>query len=329
MSKLKSIALALPAAAVIGWIGYSFYQAYQPVPERFQGQIEAQQYSISSKVAGRIDNVLVRKGETVNKGDLIFTLFSPELDAKLEQAKAGQQAADAMAEQAESGAREQEISAARDQWQKARAAAQLADKTFKRVDALYKEGVAAEQKRDEAYTQWQAAKYTENAALQMYELAKAGARSETKRAAQEKVRMAAGAVAEVEAYAKDTKIHSWYQGEVSQILLHPGELAPQGFPVVTVIDMKDAWAVFNIREDKLRQFAKGAQFEANIPSLGEKVYEFEVTYVAPLADFATWRATNSQNGYDMRTFEVEARPLTPIEGLRAGMSILVSEQTQG
>ncbi|USH04430.1 efflux RND transporter periplasmic adaptor subunit [Grimontia kaedaensis] len=329
MSKLKSIALALPAAAVIGWIGYSFYQAYQPVPERFQGQIEAQQYSISSKVAGRIDDVLVRKGEAVNKGDLIFTLFSPELDAKLEQARAGQQAADAMAEQAESGAREQEISAARDQWQKARAAAQLADKTYKRVDALYKEGVAAEQKRDEAYTQWQAAKYTENAALQMYELAKAGARSETKRAAQEKVRMAAGAVAEVEAYAKDTKIRSWYQGEVSQILLHPGELAPQGFPVVTVIDMKDAWAVFNIREDKLRQFAKGAQFEANIPSLGEQAYEFEVTHVAPLGDFATWRATNSQNGYDMRTFEVEARPLTPIEGLRAGMSILVSEQTQG
>ncbi|WP_325894760.1 HlyD family secretion protein [Grimontia sp. NTOU-MAR1] len=329
MSKLKSITLALPAAAVFGWIGYSFYQAYQPVPERFQGQIEAQQYSISSKVAGRIDDVLVRKGETVNKGDLIFTLYSPELDAKLEQAKAGQEAADAMAEQAESGAREQEISAARDQWQKARAAAQLADKTFKRVDTLYKEGVAAEQKRDEAYTQWQAAKYTENAALQMYELAKAGARSETKRAAQEKVRMAAGAVAEVEAYAKDTKIRSWYQGEVSQILLHPGELAPQGFPVVTVIDMKDAWAVFNIREDKLRLFAKGTQFEANIPSLGAQAYEFEVTHVAPLGDFATWRATNSQNGYDMRTFEVEARPLKSIEGLRAGMSILVSEQSQG
>lgn len=329
MSKLKSVALALPAAVIVGWIGYSFYQAYQPVPERFQGQIEAQQYSISSKVAGRIDEVLVRKGETVNKGDLIFTLYSPELEAKLEQAKAGQEAADAMAEQAESGAREQEIGAARDQWQKARAAAQLAEKTFKRVDALYKDGVAAEQKRDEAYTQWQAAKYTENAALQMYELAKAGARSETKRAAQEKVRMAAGAVAEVEAFTKDTRIHSWYQGEVSQILLHPGELAPQGFPVVTVIDMNDAWAVFNIREDKLRQFEKGSQFDATIPSLGEQTYRFEVTHIAPMGDFATWRATNSQSGYDMRTFEVEARPVTPIKGLRAGMSVLVSEQGQG
>ncbi|WP_017006765.1 biotin/lipoyl-binding protein, partial [Enterovibrio norvegicus] len=107
MSKLKSAFMAVPAAALIGWVGYSFYQAYQPQPERFQGQIEAQQYTVSSKVAGRIDEVLVRKGQQVEKGDLIFTLFSPEIDAKLEQAKAGEEAAGAMAEQAESGARSQ------------------------------------------------------------------------------------------------------------------------------------------------------------------------------------------------------------------------------
>ncbi|OEE62631.1 hypothetical protein A1OK_07450 [Enterovibrio norvegicus FF-454] len=325
MSKLKSAFMAVPAAALIGWVGYSFYQAYQPQSERFQGQIEAQQYTVSSKVAGRIDEVLVRKGQQVEKGDLIFTLFSPEIDAKLEQAKAGEEAAGAMAEQAESGARSQEINAARDQWQKARAGAQLAEKTFQRVDALYREGVTAEQKRDEAFTQWQASKYTENAARQMYNMAKEGARSETKRAAQEQVRMAAGAVAEVEAYAKDTKIHSWYQGEVSQILLQPGELSPQGFPVVTVIDMQDAWAVFNIREDKLNQFKKGAVFNASIPSLSDQAYAFEVTHVAPMGDFATWRATNSQQGYDMRTFEVEARPVKSIDGLRAGMSVLVTE----
>ncbi|MDD1779946.1 efflux RND transporter periplasmic adaptor subunit [Enterovibrio sp. ZSDZ35] len=325
MTKLKSAFLAVPVCALVGWVGYSFYQAYQPQPERFQGQIEAQQYSVSSKVPGRIEDVLVRKGQQVNKGDLIFTLYTPELDAKLEQAKAGQQAADAMAEQAERGARSQEINAARDQWQKARAAAQLAEKTFNRVDALYVEGVTAEQKRDEAYTQWQAAQYTENAAHQMYEMAKAGARTETKRAAQEKARMAAGAVAEVEAYTKDTKIHSWYQGEVSQILLHSGELAPQGFPVVTVIDMNDAWAVFNVREDKLRQFQQGTEFNAKIPALGEQAYRFKVSHVAPMGDFATWRATNNQKGYDMRTFEVEARPIAPIQGLRAGMSVLVSD----
>ncbi|RXJ70448.1 hypothetical protein CS022_23200 [Veronia nyctiphanis] len=325
MSKIKFAALALAGTAFVGWTGYSFYQAYQPQPEVFQGQIEAQQYSISSKVPGRIEEVLVHKGQQIDKGQLVFTLYSPELDAKLEQAKAGQEAADAMAEQANTGARQQEIDAASDQWKKAKAAAELMEKTYNRVESLYKDGVAAEQKRDEAYTQWKAAKYTENAALQMYNMAKEGARVETKRAAQEKLRMAAGAVAEVEAYTADTRIESFYSGEVSQILLHQGELAPQGFPVVTVIDLKDAWAVFNIREDKLSQFTKGSVFEAKIPALGDESFEFKVNYVAPMGDFATWRATSSQQGFDMRTFEVEARPVSPIDGLRAGMSILVTK----
>ena len=323
MSKFKSLAAVVPAAALVGWLGYTFWQAYQPQPERMQGQIEAQQYNVSSKVPGRIEQVLVRKGDKVERGDLVFTLSSPELDAKLEQARAGQEAAGAMAEQAEKGARNQEIEAARDQWQKARAAAELMGKTYQRVDSLYRDGVVAEQKRDEAYTQWQAARYTERAAYQMFEMAKEGARDETKRAAQEKVRMAAGAVAEVEAYAADTQIESWHDGEISQILLHEGELAPQGFPVVSVIDINDAWAVFHVREDKLKDYLQGTEFEASIPALGDIKHSFKVSHVAVMGDFATWRATDPAQGFDMRTFEVEARPVRPIDGLRVGMSVLV------
>ncbi|PSW20703.1 hypothetical protein C9I98_07625 [Photobacterium sanctipauli] len=323
MSKFKSIAAVVPVAAVVGWLGFTFWQAYQPAPVRMQGQIEAQQYNISSKVPGRIEQVLVRKGDDVSQGDLIFTLLSPEIDAKLEQAKAGQEAAGAMAEQAEKGARSQEIAAARDQWQKAKAAAALMEKTYQRVDSLFKDGVMAEQKRDEAYTQWQAARFTERAAYQMYAMAKEGARDETKRAAAEKARMAAGAVAEVEAYAADTQVKSWYDGEVTQVLLHAGELAPQGFPVVSVVDMEDAWAVFHVREDNLKNYNKGAQFDALIPALGNDHHTFKVTHVAAMGDFATWRTTDATQGFDMRTFEIEARPLKPIEGLRVGMSIIV------
>ncbi|UTM60105.1 efflux RND transporter periplasmic adaptor subunit [Photobacterium sp. CCB-ST2H9] len=323
MSKLKTLAVVLPAVALTGWLGYRFWDAYQPQPERLQGQIEAQQYNISSKVAGRIDQVLVRKGDKVSEGQLIFTILSPEIDAKLEQAKASQQAAGAMAEQAENGARAQEVAAAQDQWQKAKAASALSEKTYRRVNNLYRDGVVAEQKRDEAYTQWQAARYTEQAAYQMYQMAKEGAREETKRAAQEQERMAAGAVAEVEAYAADTKISSWHNGEVSQILLHDGELAPQGFPVVNIVDLDDAWAVFHVREDRLKDFAKGKTFEVRIPALGESRYEFQVTHLSVMGDFATWRTTDARQGFDMRTFEVEARPIQPVDGLRVGMSVLV------
>ncbi|MBG0757276.1 HlyD family secretion protein [Vibrio cidicii] len=322
MKSLKPILLSLCAVGAVSWIGYQFYQAYQPKPVRLQGMIEAQQYSISSKVPGRIDQVWVRKGDTVSKGQLVFTLHSPEIEAKLEQAKAGEKAAGALAQEAEKGARAQQIQAAKDQWLKAKAAADLMEKTYQRVNNLYKDGVVAEQKRDEAMTQWQAAKYTESAAFQMYELAKEGARDETKLAAAEKARMAAGAVAEVEAYASDTRIESWFDGEVSQVLLQSGELAPQGFPVVTVIDTHDAWAVLNVREDLLKHFQKGEIFNAYLPALDKKV-QFRVTHIAVMGDFATWRATDASQGFDLRTFEVEARPVEPISALRMGMSLVV------
>lgn len=152
-------------------------------------------------------------------------------------------------------------------------------------------------------------------------MTKEGARDETKLAAAEKARMAAGAVAEVEAYAADTQIHSWFDGEVSQVLLHSGELAPQGFPVVTVIDTKDTWAVLNVREDALKRFEKGSEFDAYVPALDESV-TFKVTHVAVMGDFATWRSTDATQGFDLRTFEVEARPLDDVE-LRMGMSLVV------
>ncbi|WP_418113119.1 biotin/lipoyl-binding protein [Vibrio scophthalmi] len=322
MKNKKTLALSAAAIALASWVGYSFYQAYQPKPIHLQGQIESQQYSISSKVAGRIDQVLVRKGDVVTKDQLIFTIHSPEIEAKLEQAKAGEKAADALAKEAEKGARSQQIQAAKDQWKKASAAEELAEKTYLRVNNLYQDGVVAEQKRDEAQTQWQAAKFTQSAAFQMYQMAKEGARDETKVAAAEKARMAAGAVAEVEAFAADTQVMSWFDGEVSQVLLQSGELAPQGFPVVTVVDRQDSWAVLNVREDWLKHFQKGATFNAYLPAL-DKTVEFTVTHIAVMGDFATWRSTDASQGFDLRTFEVEARPTKAEPELRMGMSVAV------
>lgn len=327
MSNSKKIISIVTLSVVIGWIGYSFWSAYQPRPELLQGQIEAEQYNISSKVPGRIENIYVKKGDMIEKGQAVFSLYSPEIEAKLAQAKAGEAAASALAEEAEQGARTQQVAAAKDQWRKAKAASQLLEKTYARVNNLYKDGVVAEQKKDETYTQWQAAKYTESAAYQMYQMAKEGARTETKRAANEKVKMAMGSVAEVEAYVADTKIDSWYQGEVSQVLLNEGEIAPQGSPVVSVIDMNEAWALFHVREDKLKNYTKGEVLKVYLPAL-DRTEDFKITHVSVLGDYATWRATDNSQGFDLKTFEIEAHPVNPISDLRVGMSAIVTVESK-
>ncbi len=196
----------LVPALVFLTLALAFAWAYRPASERLQGQIEAQSYSVSSKVPGRIETVAVKKGQTLSKGALAFTIVSPELEAKLQQAKAGEAAAGALAQEAENGARAQQIAAAKDQWLKAKSAAQLYQKTFARVDNLYRDGVVSLQKRDEAQTRAQTAQLTQSAAWQQYQLALEGARAEQKLAAREKAKMAAGAVAEVQAYTAELQV---------------------------------------------------------------------------------------------------------------------------
>ena len=308
---------------LVSWVGFTFYEAYQPKPLVLQGQIDAQTYNISSKLPGRISDVFVKKGDRVLVGDAIFSLSSPEVDAKLKQAEAAKDAAGAQKKQADNGARKQEIQAAHDQWQKAKAAESLMLTTYNRINTLYEQGVISQQKRDEVYTQYKAASFTSNAAHQMASMAKEGARIEIKAAASAQERIYEAKVDEVNVYIKESRQYAFHDGEVTQVLIHSGELAPTGFPVVSIVDIKDSWAKFAVREDYLQAFKKGKIFKAKIPALSDGSYEFRVSNIAVMGDFATWRATESGKGFDMKSFEVELRALQTIKDLRVGMSVLL------
>jgi HlyD family secretion protein len=309
--------------ALVAWVGFTFYSAYQPKAMVLQGEVDAQSYNISSKLPGRISEIFVKKGQEVKVGDPIFSISSPEVQAKLKQAHAAKDAASAQKTQAQNGARKQEVQAAYEQWQKAKSAEALMLSTYKRIKTLYKQGVVSQQKYDEVYTKYKAAKYTSNAAKQMAMMAKEGARDEIKEATQAQERVYEGKLDEVNAFVKETKQYSFHNGEVSQILIHEGELSPTGFPVVSIIDMSDSWAKFSVREDYLRAFKKGKIFKIKIPALSDNSYQFKVTHIAVQGSYATWKATESGKGFDMKSFEVELRPLKPIEDLRVGMSLLL------
>ena len=285
--------------------------------------MEAQETDLAPKVTARIAEVLVKEGDQIAAGALLVRTDSPELAAKLAQATAGQQAAQAVADKAQRGARPQELEMARLQWQRAQSAADLAQSSFKRVDGLARDGLVAAQKRDEAEANFKTSRDQALTARAQYELTRSGARSEDIAAANAQARQVAGVLAEVEAARAETELKSPVAGEVAKVLAKVGELSPQGVAVVTVVDLKDQWVVLNVREDHLQRFAKDAEFDAVLPALGNKSVRFKVFYSAALPDFATWRATRAGQGFDARTFEVKARPAAPIAGARPGMSVLV------
>jgi len=322
-SSVQPLAWGVVAVAAVVLLGYGVWRASQPAPEVFQGQMEATETDIAPKVTARIAQVLVKEGEQVVAGSMLMRTDSPEVAAKLAQATAAQQAAQAVADKAHNGARPQELEMARLQWQRAQAAAELAETSFNRIDGLAKEGLVAAQKRDEAHTNFTASRDQALTARAQYDLARAGARPEDQAAANAQARQVAGVVAEVQAAQSETELKSPVAGEVAKVLAKVGELSVQGVAVVTVVDLKDQWVVLNVREDRLQRFAKDAEFDAVLPALANKKVRFKVFYSAVMPDFATWRATRAGQGFDARTFEVKARPLVVIDGARPGMSVLV------
>lgn len=323
--KRKGNILAIAAiSAIVIFILYSTWLITRPRPIEIQGEVEATQIKVSSKLIGRIDTLAVHKGDYVKKGQLLFRLSSPEVEAKLAQAEAALKGAQAQNSKATAGAQAEDIQAAWNTYQKAQAAYDLAEKTFQRINNLYKDGVMPAQKRDEAETQAKAALETTNAAKAIWEKAKKGTRIEDKEAAGALVARAQGAMNEVEAYAKETSIYAPADGEVSNIIAETGELISAGYPVITLMRQDDNWITFNLREDLLASVKMGTVFPASFPALKNMEIPLKITYINPLGSFATWNATKTSGDFDMKTFEVHAVPVKKVEGLRPGMSALVN-----
>lgn len=295
-------------------------------PEIIQGQAEVDEYRVSSKVPGRILEFRVKEGQSVNAGDTLAILEAPEVQAKMAQAQAAEEAAQAQNEKAIKGARQEQIQTAYEMWQKARAGVEIAEKSYKRVKNLFEQGVMPAQKLDEISAQRNAAIATEKAAKAQYTMAKNGAEREDKMAAAALVNRAKGAVAEVESYVKETYLIAQSKGEVSEIFPKVGELVGTGAPIMNIAMLDKLWVTFNVREDLLQGLTMGSEFEASIPALNNKIVKLKVYYLKDVGTYAAWKATKTTGQFDLKTFEVKATPLETIENLRPGMTVILKKK---
>lgn len=301
---------------------------YKPEPVILQGEAVASEVRISGKVPGRIKEFKGEEGSSVQAGDTLVIIDSPELDAKLDQATSAEDAALAQNKKANKGARKELILGAFEMWQKSLVGVDITKKSFDRVQKLYDKAVVPAQKRDEVEAQYKAALATANAAKSQYDMAKNGAEAEDKEAALALVNRAKGAVKEVESYLRETTLTSPIDGEISEIYPKRGELLGTGAPIMSIVDMNDIWFSFNVREDLLGSMKLGSTFKVKIPALNNHEVEVKISYIKALASYATWKATKTSGQFDVKTFEVRARPTQKIADLRPGMTALVEKSIQ-
>ncbi len=309
-------ALVVIVVALVGFFTLGNEQEF------IQGQMDVTEYRVSSKVPGRILKICKHEGDYVHVGDTLAILDAPEVRAKSTQANAVENAASAMSEMAQNGARQEQVQGAYQLWQQAKAALEIHEKSYQRVQRLFDQGVLSEQKRDEAYAQYTAAQAQARAAESQYNMAVNGARREEKMAAAAKVQQAKGAVAEVSSYIGETVQIAQMEGEVTDVYPQVGELVGTGSPIMSVAVMSDMWGSFNVREDQLQGLKVGDEIEAYVPAF-DKSLKMRVFYMKDLGSYAVWKATKANGRYDLKTFEVKARPTETLDGLRPGMSVVI------
>ena len=322
----KSIILGIGIIAIlmvlIASAGFIFFGEKEDI---ITGQVEVDEIRIAGKVPGRIAEFLVEEGQSVKEGDTLVRIYSPEVLAKLEQAEAAKAAAEAQNQKAIAGARKEQKEGAYELWQKAKAGLEVAEKSFARVERLFKEGVVPAQKYDEVLAQLKAMQATERAARSQYDMAINGAQREDKMAAQALVARASGAISEVDAYMKESALLAPSAGTVSEIFPHKGELVGTGAPIMNIADYTATRVLCAVREDKLAKIKHGTKLKATVPALGDKAIELSVVKMKDMGSYATWKATKPRNEHDLRTFELTLKPTTSIEGLLPGMTVVLDK----
>ena len=302
-SQHKNILLAIVGfIAVIIIVALIGFFALDREPNVIQGQVEVTEYRVSSKVPGRILEIRVKEGDFVKAGDTLAILDAPEVRAKMEQARSAENAAAALELKAQNGARKEQIQGAFSVLQQAKAGFEIAEKSYGRIQRLFDEGVVSAQKRDEVYANYKAME------AQMAAAAQEG--------------RAKGAVNEVNSYLHETVQVAQKDGEVSDIFPKVGELVGTGSPIMSIAVMDDMWGTFNVREDQLNDMKVGDEFTAFVPAFNKEV-KMKVYYLKDQGSYAVWKATKANGQYDLKTFEVKARPVEKLEGLRPGMSLII------
>ena len=320
ISKKKKYLLLALLPILLAVIIFGLWKSYQPTPIELQGRVEAETIQVATKVPSRIEEIYVKEGQRVKKGDVLVRLNSPEIAAKKQQATAALQSALALQSTAERGSQEENVASLYANWQSLKAQQNLATVSYQRGENLFKEGVISRQRRDELYAASQSALEMTEAAYQQYARAKRGSTPQQKSSADAQVDIAQAALNEANALEAETELLAPVNGTVSKTYGKISELVATAVPVVSLIEEK-MWVSLNIREDQYAPFQKLESIQGYIPAL-DQTASFQIKSISAEGEFATIKTTRQTGGYDVRSFKLHLLPTQTIPELKVGMSVL-------
>ncbi|MGQ9556710.1 MAG: HlyD family secretion protein [Desulfurispora sp.] len=293
------------------------------------GTVEATEYNVSSKIPGRLLEMKVREGDTVQAGQVVAVLDSKELQAKEKELLAQISAAQAGLDQANTSTslQDQSTAAALEQaratLQRARADLEVTEKTRQRLEALYAEGAISAQQLDEVRARAQAARAAVDQAQAAVNQA-LSARLQVQlgqdnvATARAKLAQARAALEQVRANLQETTIKAPAAGTVTEVNVEIGELVSTGLPIMVISDFQHNHVNVKVPQDIVQNLQTGQKARL---TLGKTVYAGRIVDISRKPNFATHRATNDRGEKDIVTYNVKIQVDDP--RLRPGMELTV------
>ena len=327
MAGMKGLRWIIGAVVIVAFAAV-LWLATRPPPLTVQGEVSSDRVDISPRVAGRVVKLGADVGDSVAQGAVIAELESPQLVASLIAARAALGVAKADLDRINS-TRPETIAARKADLAAAEAYVTLNQETFDRKAQLARTGNTPQAVVDEATRNLELATRKRESAQAALQLATTGSSVEEKALAAAQVKQAEAALNQREVDVTELTIRAPIAAQVTTRVASLGENFSAGAPLFSLIDTKNIWLTFNLREDLLGGLKIGDTFDVTVPAFKSQVVPVRVTMINVQGQYATWRATRATGDFDLRTFEVRAVPLQPVEGLRPGMSAIVAWSKRG
>lgn len=313
----SSVILTLIVAAIVA---SSVWYLTWPAPLIIQGEADSTRIDIAARVDGRLARMPVKRGDNVAAGQTLLEIDSPELLAKLDEAKAGEQLAEAELARIHAGTRAESVATRKAEVDRTAANVTLAQSNYDRAASLAATKVGSQQKLDEATDALRVAERSYDQARLAYQEAVAGFTPEEVRMAEAKVTQGQASVKTLQSLVDQLVVAAPTASQVYEIDIEQGEVVVPGVPLLSLVDLNDIWLRFDLREDLVKHLKLGDRITVRIPALGDRRVTAEVKLIAARGEYAGWRATRATGDFDLRTFAVRAYPVERIPELRPGMS---------
>ncbi|OCG69559.1 hypothetical protein A9G42_04310 [Gilliamella sp. Nev6-6] len=321
----KRLSLIVAIMAVIAMV-MIIYFVNQPDIIILQGEVESNRVDVAARVQGRVIQFNYDVGDNVKQGDILLNLSNPALLAQLATSEAQLKVAMASRDNTYS-TRPETIDVQKAQLDKAKSDLDLAQTSYERINRLARNGTVSKQSYDESFNQYQAAIKAYEAAKANLALAENGSSVEQKKLADVQVEQSKAALTQVKADVNELTLVSPINGQVTTRVAETGQLYSPGTPLYSIIDLNDIWFTFNIREDLLGNIKVGDTFQVKVPALNNQVVDVRITVLNALGQYANWQATKATGDFDLKTFEMRAKPINKVLGLRPGMSVTTKWQS--